>query len=83
MNIGAAVEALKQDKRVARSGWNGKKMWLRLVKHNGAVVRTVDADAGTPYDMLDFVEMKTADDKLVPWLCNQTDLLAEDWEIVT
>jgi hypothetical protein len=26
--------------------------------------------------------MKTADDGFVPWLASQTDLLAEDWEIV-
>jgi hypothetical protein len=28
---------------------------------------------------LPYVYMKTVDDKLVPWLCSQTDLLAEDW----
>ena len=26
--------------------------------------------------------MKTADNKLVPWLASQTDILAEDWVIV-
>jgi len=26
--------------------------------------------------------MKTADDKFVPWLASQTDLLSEDWEIL-
>jgi len=26
--------------------------------------------------------MKTADNKLVPWLASQTDMLAEDWGIV-
>jgi hypothetical protein len=31
---------------------------------------------------LPYVYMKTADDKLVPWLCSQTDLLALDWEVV-
>lgn len=31
MNFGQALEALKVDKRVARAGWNGKGMWLRLV----------------------------------------------------
>lgn len=79
MNIGQAVEALKQGKRVARSGWNGKKMWLRLVQfHDASYIE----DDGSRLLLLSFVQMKTADDKLVPWLCSQTDLLAEDWEIV-
>lgn len=31
MNFGEALEALKQGKRVERTGWNGKGMWLALV----------------------------------------------------
>ncbi|WP_123058883.1 Thoeris anti-defense Tad2 family protein, partial [Brevibacillus reuszeri] len=31
MNFGQAIEALKQGKKAARSGWNGKGMWLTLV----------------------------------------------------
>jgi hypothetical protein len=34
------------------------------------------------YPALPFIAMKTADDKVVPWLASQTDLLAEDWELV-
>ncbi|HDR1805543.1 TPA: DUF2829 domain-containing protein [Pasteurella multocida] len=26
--------------------------------------------------------MKTADNKLVPWLASQTDVLAEDWNVI-
>lgn len=29
-----------------------------------------------------FSFMKTADNQVVPWLCSQTDLLADDWGIV-
>lgn len=31
MNFGQALEALKDGKRVARDGWNGKGMWLVLM----------------------------------------------------
>lgn len=31
MNFGQAIEALKEGKKVARKGWNGKGMWLVLV----------------------------------------------------
>ena len=28
------------------------------------------------------IDMRTADGKIVPWLASQTDVLAEDWEMV-
>jgi hypothetical protein len=70
-NIGAAVTFLKQGRKVARSGWNGKGMYLELQ------VPDEHSKMSLPY-----VYMKTSDNKLVPWLCSQTDLLAEDWTIV-
>jgi hypothetical protein len=78
-DIGWAVGAMKLGERVRRPGWNGKGMWLVLVGHNawGAVS---DAITFRVKDRAPFVAMKTADDKLVPWLCSQTDLLADDWE---
>lgn len=35
LDFGEAIEALKQGKRVARTGWNGKGMWLKLVPAYG------------------------------------------------
>jgi hypothetical protein len=71
MNFGKALEALKTSNRVARSGWNGKGMWIELQR----------PDLGSKMT-LPYIYMKTADDNLVPWLASQTDMLAEDWEIV-
>jgi hypothetical protein len=34
---------------------------------------------GTP---IPWVGMKTADNKFVPWLASQTDILSEDWQII-
>lgn len=31
MNFGKAIEALKEGKKVARKGWNGKGMYLWLM----------------------------------------------------
>jgi hypothetical protein len=69
--IGQAVKEMQNGKKVSRSGWNGKGMWLALQ------VPDAKSKMSLPY-----VYMKTADDKLVPWLCSQTDLLANDWGIV-
>jgi hypothetical protein len=70
MKIGWAIEAMHDEIKVRRAGWNGKGMWLALQ------VPDEHSKMSLPY-----VYMKTADDKLVPWLCSQTDLLAADWEI--
>ena len=32
MNFGKAIEALKEGKKVARKGWNGKKQYIELAK---------------------------------------------------
>lgn len=80
MTFEKALEFLKSGGCIGRSGWNGKGMWLMLVKdwHVGSGV--VPELAGTP--LLPFIGMKTADDKFVPWLASQTDILADDWEII-
>lgn len=77
MDFGKAIEVLKESKRVARQGWNGKGMWLRLVIPGGD---NKEFDMGL--ENLPYIEMKTSDNKLVPWLASQTDVLAEDWGIV-
>lgn len=68
MNFGWSIETLKLGNKVARAGWNGKGMWLRLVPSRGM-------DRA-------YIEMKDATGMFVPWLASQTDMLAEDWELV-
>lgn len=71
MTFGEAISALKEGKRVSRTGWNGKGMWLEL--------QVPDAHSKMT---LPYIYMKTVDDNRVPWLASQTDMLAEDWGIV-
>lgn len=92
MNFGNAIECLKDGEKVARAGWNGKGMWLVLVPGTpNAKLRE-----GTPYhtalgqsecEILPHIDMWTtnADGRramLPGWLASQTDMLAEDWDIV-
>ena len=71
MEIGGAVTALRNGKRVARTGWNGRDMYLELQ------VPDIKSKMTLPY-----VYMRTVQGDLVPWLCSQTDLLASDWMVV-
>jgi hypothetical protein len=66
-----ALTFIKLGYRAQRAGWNGKGMWI--------AIQVSDAHSKMT---LPYIFMKTADDKLVPWLASQTDILAHDWAIV-
>ena len=84
MNFGEAIERLKGGLKARRKGWNGKGMFLFLVDNDPAKGKMWTYTNGTcdNYPLLPFIAMKTADDKVVPWLASQTDMLAEDWQVV-
>jgi LPS sulfotransferase NodH len=81
MNFGNVVENLKLGNLAQREGWNGKDMYLFLIK--GEAVRQAISDRygdeGDGFPVCDAIYMKTADNKLVPWLASQADILSEDW----
>ena len=91
LTFGDAVAALKEGKRVSRSGWNGKGMYLWLLP--AAMVKAewcrephLKAKAeenGGEIECLGSIRMMTADKKvLTGWLASQSDVLAEDWQII-
>lgn len=78
MNFGQAIEHLKVGDRVVRGGWNGKNMWLVLIKPGNAA----HTSAAGSFDMQPCIGMKTAQGNMQPgWLASQADMLAEDWEL--
>lgn len=81
MNFGEALALLKANYKVARNGWNGKNMWLEYVPAEAWFMGANEMRRQL-CDRLPWIGMKTADDKFVPWLASQTDLLAEDWVLV-
>jgi hypothetical protein len=86
-SFGQAIEALKQGKKVAREGWNGKGMFLVFVPGT----KDVTFSENTPYsnsgiqkgNINPHVDMYTAQGDFQPgWLANQTDMLSNDWCIL-
>lgn len=75
VNFGKALEALKSGKTVRRQGWNGAGIFLAL--------QTPDAKSKMtqPYIYIQTTNPK-APKARVPWLASQTDMLAEDWEVI-
>lgn len=78
MNFGQVLEIMKKDdwNKVARKGWNGKGMWI----HKATPPTNPFQDDTGEFEPLPYIEMKTSDNKFVPWLASQTDILTEDWE---
>jgi hypothetical protein len=90
-DFGWAIIQLKAGRRVRRSGWNGKGMYLWLLP--AAMVqagwcreehlKAVAEANGGEIEALGSIRMMTADKKvLTGWLASQTDILSEDWELV-
>lgn len=86
MNFSKALEYLKLGHKVCRKGWNGKGMFIFLVPGSVFSVNRPPLlgiySIGTEVQYHAHIDMKTADDMIVPWLCSQTDMLADDWEIL-
>jgi hypothetical protein len=86
INFGDALAALKQGKRVARAGWNGKGMFVYLVPANRYPAQTGAAKAFygeggmVPYNA--YLALKGVDDTVSTWAPSGSDALAEDWQIV-
>jgi hypothetical protein len=85
MNFSDALHHIKQGKRLAREGWNGKGMFVFLV--NGSTFSVSRPPLlgiypeGTMINYQPHIDMKTADGSIVPWLASLSDLLAEDWGV--
>ena len=96
MSFGLAIEALKKGYKVARSGWNGKGMFIVLMpalylppfnsqepgaKVNDRTAKHIGKD--TPLDSQPYIAMKTATGQWQPgWLASQADILSDDWQII-
>lgn len=70
-----AIKYVKRGLKVARKGWNGKGMYLRLIKPGNAMC--------DHYPMQSCIGLKTAKCEMLPILvASQADMLADDWVFV-
>jgi hypothetical protein len=86
MDFSQALTEIKNGKKVARAGWNGKDMFLFLVPGSTFTVNRAPLlgiyPEGTQIDYHAHIDMKTAQGYVVPWLASQSDLLCDDWVLV-
>jgi hypothetical protein len=86
LTFGSALEAIKTGKRMARSGWNGKNMFVFLVPGsqfnvNRPPLLGIYPD-GTPITYRPHIDIKGADGSISTWVPSIGDVMAEDWQIV-
>lgn len=83
MDFGKALELLKQGKKVARKGWNGKSQYIELATNvsyknpQGEIVNVDHAQMGNK--AIAFVGTSGVQ---LGWLASQSDMLSNDWEEV-
>lgn len=79
--FGEALILLREGRKVARRGWNGVGIFLKLQ------VPDENSKMTLPYIYIDTTELQTTNQNApkgrVPWLASQTDMLATDWVIVS
>lgn len=86
MTFGDAITALKSDSKVARSGWNGRGMFVYLAPGDHFVAKTnaaksfADIDGTVQYNS--YMAIKNVNGTVSTWVPSVNDCLAEDWAIV-
>jgi hypothetical protein len=87
MTFSDALTCIKAGHKVQREGWNGKGMFVFLVRGSTFTVNRPPLlgiyPEGTQVKYHAHVDMRTAHGDIVPWLCSQTDLLADDWQVIS
>ena len=94
-NFGQAIEALKEGKRVARQGWNGKGMFIfqqvpseineEIVPKMQSLPQTVKdefAKRGGSIRYKNQLAMVYPDNTVYGWVASPSDVLENDWCIL-
>jgi hypothetical protein len=85
-SFGSAIKALKEGYKVARTGWNGKSMFLFLVEGSKFQVNRAPLnkiyEEGTEVEYRPHIDLKAVDGTVGVWNPNMMDVLAEDWTTV-
>lgn len=82
MDFGQAIKLLKDGKKVARQGWNGKNQYIELatnISYKTAEDKIINAEHDAIGNKaIAFVGTSGVQ---LGWLASQADMLAEDWKI--
>lgn len=86
LSFGEALEALEAGKKLQRTGWNGKGMFVYLVPANeypaqtGAAKEYFGENSMVPYNA--YFAIKNVNETVSTWVPSVNDCLAKDWVII-
>lgn len=95
-DFGQALSFLKGGQQLARTGWNGKDMFIYMTVGNTVAKDFIPKFASLPEAVKNFLAAKGEDVVFAPsvtmytasgvmqpgWLASQADMLADDWYLV-
>lgn len=88
-SFGLAIELLKQGKKIARKGWNGKCMFVVYQKGypqgipcNKQTAEAWGLNEGDLFVCNPYLQIKCANGSHSMWVPSINDVLAEDWVII-
>jgi hypothetical protein len=89
MTFGLAIEAVKAGKKIARTGWNGKGMFVVYQKgypqgipSNAQTAKAWGIKEGELFKCEPYLQIKMVNGSHSMWVPSINDVLADDWEIV-
>lgn len=82
MNFGKAFETTKAGNMIDRPGWNGKGMYVIAVLKSEIGFLVDGKNEPIARDIGPFLMLRTVQGEFLPWLPSQSDLFAEDWQII-
>ena len=91
LNFSEALIALKQNKKVARIGWNGNNMFAMLSPGSSKPLKNEDwfspvmreyTKDGKELNVRPSLLLKTAQEDVAYWTPSCSDILSEDWVIL-
>lgn len=83
MSFSHVIDLLKDGNKVTRKGWNGNGMWLQIIDpYSNDEYVLHESSTMTIGTLTEYIGMNTVDNCFVPWVASQSDLLANDWEVV-
>lgn len=87
MNFSKALNEIKAGKRLTRKGWNGKGMFVFLVPGSNFAVNREPLlsilGQGTEVTYRPHIDLCATDGTVGVWQPSMSDVLAEDWEIIS
>ena len=80
MTFEEAISKLKKGAKVQRKNWENKDMYIFQIHHNQWKINS-DHKIVNELETMPTIAMKTARNKISPWLASQADIFANDWRV--